>query len=82
MYLGTGIVNEEISGANSMGVELNHKAMNRAGDSEKTVGVLLCEISTGFYLSFENTSDAFVPPNPKLFERDTLTSLSWDIRAT
>jgi hypothetical protein len=40
MYLGNGIANEEISGANSMGVELNHKAMNRAGDSEKRVGVL------------------------------------------
>jgi hypothetical protein len=29
-----------------------------------------------YYLYLENTNDAFVPPNPKLLDRATSTSLS------
>ena len=30
-----------------------------------------------FYLYFENAKEALVPPKPNLFDKDTLTCLSW-----
>jgi hypothetical protein len=38
---------------------------------------LLMKIGPRAYLYFENANEALVPPKPKLFEIDTLTSFCW-----